>query len=224
MSSRARVFGVLALLIAWSAVGGALVSRESDGLDAPPPAGGASTLDLLATLPEDPRLTPTLPTALPTAQSVAQPDEKPRSIDGLRVAVPRLGIDLPLAMGELSRDVPRPGYAGATPERVALVYPEAALPGDAGNTYIYAHARVGMFLALWNARLDDLVLVLRDDGAVFRSYRIALIMPRVDPGDTRWLDPRGDERLTLQTSTGPRADDPRFIAVAYPVRSASGRP
>lgn len=138
-------------------------------------------------------------------------------VDGLRVALPRLGIDLPLAIGDPERDVPRAGFAGATPEFVALVYPGSRSPADGGNTYIYAHARSSMFLSLWNAALGENVLIIRADGSVARSYQVALIVPRVDPTDTHWLDPSGIERLTLQTSTGPRPDDPRFIVVAYPI-------
>jgi sortase (surface protein transpeptidase) len=139
------------------------------------------------------------------------------SVQGLRIAIPRLGIDLPLDVGDIGRDVPRPGFAGATPEGVALLFPGSTMPGRGGNSYIYAHARVGMFLALWGARIDDVVTLSRADGAPVRTYRIALVVPRVDPDDTQWLEAGGRERLTLQTSTGPRPTDPRFIAVAYPV-------
>lgn len=139
------------------------------------------------------------------------------SVDGLRIAIPRLGIDLPLDVGDIGRDVPRPDYSGATPEGVAWLFPGSNVPGRSGNSYVYAHARSGMFLALWSVRLDDVVLVLRSDRSVLRTYRIALVVPRVDPLDTHWLDSGGRERLTLQTSTGPRPMDPRFIAVAYPV-------
>jgi sortase (surface protein transpeptidase) len=165
-----------------------------------------------------------------TATSVHLPEtrgpdasEAPRVLDvaGLRIVLPRLGIDLPLDVGDPERDVPRPGFAGATPEHRAFVYPGSRSPGDSGNTYIYAHARAGMFLSLWNAKLGDTVVIARGDGSIARSYHITLIVPRVDPTDTRWLDAQGDERLTLQTSTGPRAEDPRFIVVAHPVAGPS---
>jgi len=160
------------------------------------------------------------------AQVRAQPAETPAepspSIHGLRITLPRLGIDLPLDTGDIGRDVPRSGYAGRTPEAVALVFPGTNIPGRGGNTYVYAHARKGMFLSLWDVRVDDAVFVVRDDRSVVRAYRITLVLPRVDPGDTGWLDPSGPERLTLQTSTGPRPEDPRFIAVAYPIDTATG--
>ena len=164
------------------------------------------------------------PTAAPTQEL---PTAKPLTIVGSRIAVPRLGIDLPLALGEIARDVPREGFAGATPENVAFVFPSSRLPGEGGNTYIYAHARTGMFLSLWGAKLGDEVVIYRPDDGARRSYRVALIAPRVNPTDAHWLDPNGEERLTLQTSTGPNPGDPRFIVVAYPEAApaqTAGRP
>jgi LPXTG-site transpeptidase (sortase) family protein len=166
------------------------------------------------------------PILLPETRGINTPTETPHvlKVDGLRVVVPRLAIDLPLEIGDLARDVPRPGFSGETPERVALVYPGSRSPGDGGNTYIYAHARNGMFLSLWNAKAGDVVVIARTDGSVVASYQVALIVPRVDPGDTHWLDTHGDERLTLQTSTGPRPEDPRFIVVAYRVAGPADVP
>ena len=160
---------------------------------------------------------PIAPTLLPTpAPSQELPTAKPVTVAGSRIAVPRLGIDLPLEFGEIARDVPREGFAGATPENVAFVFPSSRLPGEGGNTYIYAHARTGMFLSLWGAKVGDEVVIYRPDDGARRSYRVALIAPRVNATDAHWLDPNGEERLTLQTSTGPNPGDPRFIVVAYP--------
>lgn len=162
-------------------------------------------------------------TATPTANVVAPSTPIPipsgaLDLETLRITVPRLGIDLPLAYGDVERDVPRPGYAGDTPERVALVFPGSAPLRSGGNTYIYAHARVGMFLALWGARVDDEVdIYVARTPAMRLTYRVTRVLPRVDPNDTSWLDPAGPEHLTLQTSTGPYPTDPRFIVVAVPV-------
>ncbi len=151
--------------------------------------------------------------------ATAAPAPTPRDIADARVIVERLGIDLPLVWGDVARDVPRDGYAGATPERVALVFPGSALPGTGGNTYIYSHARTGMFLTLWQTRRGDLVVLRWPDTS--RQYLVSEIHPRIDPSDTTWLDARGPERLTLQTSTGPRASDPRFIVIATPFEADS---
>jgi sortase (surface protein transpeptidase) len=169
---------------------------------------------------------PAAPTDHPTPPPAPVATPQP-TIAGSRIAVPRLGIDLPLEVGEIARDVPRAGYAGGTPENAAFVFPSSRLPGEGGNTYIYAHARVGMFLALWGARLGDEVVIYRSDAGERRTYRVGLIAPRVNPTDAHWLDPSGDERVTLQTSTGPDPGDPRFIVVAYPEAApaqSAGRP
>jgi hypothetical protein len=161
-------------------------------------------------------LSPVVPLPATAGAASASPVPALTDIQDLRIAVPRLGIDLPLALGVVERDVPRDGFAGATPEDVALVYPGSRAPGDGGNTYIYAHARSGMFLSLWNTAIGDRVVISDVRTSAVLAYRVGLIVPRVDPSDTHWLEPTGVERLTLQTSTGPRPTDPRFIVVAYP--------
>lgn len=147
----------------------------------------------------------------PGVAAAAPPTASPPSIalDRLRISLPRLGIDLPLALGDVQRDT----VLGRTPEDVALLFPSTNVPGTGGNSYIYAHARNAMFLELWNVQLGDRVRISGPDGIHF-DYVITRIVPRVDPADTSWLDPTGPERITLQTSTGPTSAYPRFIAVA----------
>jgi len=131
--------------------------------------------------------------------------------DGYRVQVPRLGIDLPIAEGDIEQDVVRQ----QTPEGFAFHFPGTAIPGTVGNSYLYAHARRGMFLSLWNARVGDDVTIRTPDGAELK-FVVTEVHPRVPPADTSWLQPSGDERLTLQTSTGPNSGDPRFVVIAAP--------
>ncbi|MDP9245822.1 MAG: sortase [Chloroflexota bacterium] len=131
------------------------------------------------------------------------------ALEQLRIGIPRLGIDLPLALGDIERDV----RLGATPENVALLFPTTNVPGVGGNSYIYAHARNSMFLRLWDVKVGDRVRITGPEGLRF-DYAVTSVAPRVDPADTTWLDPTGSERLTLQTSTGPTSAYPRFIAVA----------
>jgi len=131
--------------------------------------------------------------------------------DGYRVLVPRLGIDLPIAEGDVERDV----VVQKTPENFAFHFPGTAIPGTPGNSYLYAHARQGMFLSLWNARVGDQVSITTPAGSALK-FVITEVHPRVPPADTSWLQPTTDERLTLQTSTGPNSGDPRFVVVAAP--------
>ncbi len=130
---------------------------------------------------------------------------------GYRLTIPRLGIDLPIAEGDIERDV----EAQRTPEHSAFHLPGTSLPGQAGNTYLYAHARPGMFLALWSAHPGDLVVISAPDGLVF-AYVVSEVLPRVPPRDVSPAQPTSEERLTLQTSTGPAPSDPRFVVLALP--------
>lgn len=166
-------------------------------LTAPQPAAPAEVAPSAAP-------SPAVASAPPPAASVPA-----IALDRLRITVPRLGIDLPLALGDVQRDV----VLGRTPEDVALLFPSTNVPGTGGNSYIYAHARNAMFLELWNVQLGDRVRIAGPDG-IHLDYVVTRIVPRVDPTDTSWLDPTGPERITLQTSTGPTSAYPRFIAVA----------
>jgi sortase (surface protein transpeptidase) len=157
------------------------------------------------------------PTPTPTAsvaEASAQPTATPApTVVGMRIRIPRLGIDLPLQEGDQVRDVPSGTGPGATPEGAAFHFPGTAVPGQVGNSFVYAHARVGMFLSLWRAAVGDRVEIGRPDGSTL-AYTVAEVHPAVPSKDTSWLQPTDDERLTLQTSTGPTPAYPRFIVVA----------
>jgi len=133
---------------------------------------------------------------------------------GYRIQIPRLGIDLPITEGDLARDIDQQ----KTPEGFAFHLPGTSVPGLGGNTYLYAHARIGMFLTLWNARPGDQVVISTPDLRTLR-YLIREVQPRVPPEDVSWVQPTAGEQLTLQTSTGPNPTDPRFIAIAVPATS-----
>jgi len=102
-----------------------------------------------------------------------------------------------------------------TPEGFAFHFPGTSIPGLGSNTYLYAHARTGMFLTLWNVQPGDQVLISTPDLQLL-TYVITEVHPRVAPGDLSWIQATPGERLTLQTSTGPDPGDPRFVAVAVP--------
>jgi LPXTG-site transpeptidase (sortase) family protein len=155
-------------------------------------------------------------TPVPTASSVSPSPVSPTPVptvgpipDGYRIQIPRLRIDLPIAEGDIEQDVVRQ----QTPEDSAFHFPGTAIPGTFGNSYLYAHARRGMFLSLWNARIGDQVIVTTPAGGELK-FVVTEVHPRVAPSETSWLRSAGDERLTLQTSTGPNSGDPRFVVVA----------
>ncbi|HEX9269937.1 MAG TPA: sortase [Candidatus Limnocylindria bacterium] len=158
--------------------------------------------------------TPTAALGSPSPAPSPTPTRDPRAPipDGYRVQIPRLGIDLPISEGDLVRDVDQQ----RTPENFAFHYPGTSIPGRGSNTYLYAHARVGMFLSLWNARPGDEIYVSTPDLRALR-YVVTEVHPRVAVTETSWVLPTTDERLTLQTSTGPNPGDPRFVVVAVPM-------
>lgn len=163
----------------------------------------------------DPTVEPTvLATLRPPSSGVvvtASPNAVVPIPDGHRVRMPRLRIDLPIAEGIIQRDVEQQ----QTPEGYAFHLPGTAIPGQRGNTYIYSHARAGMFLSLWDARVGDEVVIVAPDGRTI-AYLVSEVRPRVAPNDVSVAQLTADERLTLQTSTGPNPSDPRFVVIALP--------
>jgi sortase (surface protein transpeptidase) len=195
----------------------------------PPLAGGALVLIGILLIAGAGLGTPTPPSVAPTPLAIATtaapvPSTTPSATAtrdprtpiplGYRIQIKRLGIDLPIAEGDVSRDID----LQKTPEGFAFHLPGTSIPGLGGNTYLYAHARTGMFLSLWNVRPGDQVVISTPDLRALR-YVISEVHPRVPPADVSWVQPTDGERLTLQTSTGPKPNDPRFIAIAVPAPS-----
>jgi hypothetical protein len=126
-----------------------------------------------------------------------------------RVAVAGLGIDLPVVRGP----------SGYPPCRVALYHAQVAQPREPGITFIYAHARTGMFLPLltrWRidrgkSLIGKTVKVWTSDSYV-SSYRIYLV--RVTTDAMAGVTSLSNERLWLQTSTGPNTTYPKLIVQA----------
>jgi sortase (surface protein transpeptidase) len=186
--------GVSALFFALAAI---LISGVSVHTDAGPPSPAAS------------RSVP--PTAIATVAASPSATPLPPIPLGYRIQMPRLSIDLAILEGDVERDV----VQLKTPENFAFHLPGTGVPGSGMNSYIYAHARIGMFINLWNARVGDEVFISTPDGRVMR-YLVSEVHPRVPPDEVQWVAPTPPDRLTLQTSTGPNPSDARFIVVALP--------
>lgn len=182
--------------------GGAVVPDATARVQPPAPSSASEPVPTAAAA------TAPLATEAP-ASAIPQPTAALPSTSAYRIEIPRLGVNLPVAEGDVPRDIDQE----RTPEDYAFHLPGTSMFG-AGNTYIYAHARPGMFLSLWNARLGDLVMARTPSGT--REYVVAEIHPRVPPTQVSWAGPSADTRLTLQTSTGPNSDDPRFVVIARP--------
>jgi hypothetical protein len=134
------------------------------------------------------------PTPSPTpAPSISGPTTRVAT----RVAVPALGIDLPVIRQT----------AGYPPCRVAMYLASLTQPGLGGVTYLYAHAQAGMFLPLLKESLVNdgrrmlgmTVLVWTGDNLRF-TYQIQEVRRHVTTlyAAMQW---RG-ESAWLQTSEG----------------------
>jgi LPXTG-site transpeptidase (sortase) family protein len=149
-----------------------------------------------------------------TPKASATRDPRAPIPPGYRIQIPRLRIDLPITEGDVTRDIDQQ----KTPEGFAFHLPGTSIPGLGSNTYLYAHARTGMFLSLWDAQPGDQVVISTPDLRALR-YVIREVHARVPPDDISWVQPTDGEQLTLQTSTGPNPTDPRFVAIAVPATS-----
>jgi sortase (surface protein transpeptidase) len=198
-----RSFAVFAGIVLL-AVGIALVAGS-----ALPPAGSVAPL-AFPTAPASATPASTAASDSPTVSATPAPTIGPIP-DGYRIQIARLGINLPIAEGDIERDV----VAQQTPENFAFHFPGTAIPGTLGNSYLYAHARIGMFSSLRTASIGDRVTITTPAGVELK-FVVTEVHPKVPPADTSWLQPSADERLTLQTSTGPNPQDPRFVVIAAP--------
>jgi LPXTG-site transpeptidase (sortase) family protein len=127
----------------------------------------------------------------------------------LGVRIPRLGVDAPIVEGD---GVDVPGHAVAH-------HPGTAWPGEGSNSYLYGHAREGLFGELWQVRTGDLVEVRLADGRLAR-YRVSEIRPLVEWDDLSVLQPTTRDRLTLQTCLWYDLTSPRLVVIAEPVTGA----
>lgn len=135
-----------------------------------------------------------------------------------RIAIPSLEIDLPI----ISRDlvIPNQGPAQYPPCDVAIFHSAFGQPGQAGATYLYAHARPGMFLPLLTASeqrngasmLGSIVEVYTDDNHRY-VYTITLVKRHATDFSIADAAP-GRSVLVLQTSEGPRGTIPKLQVLA----------
>jgi hypothetical protein len=152
----------------------------------------------------------------------AEPDACSSDRVATRVVVPALGIDLPV--------VKPPGGADTYPLcDVAMYIQELSQPGLPGATYLYAHAREGMFLPLLEeSRADEgsrmigmLVQVYSSDDRLF-LYEITEVRPHQLTLDDA-LAARASE-LWLQTSEGPKGTPEKLQVVAKPLGDGPADP
>lgn len=160
---------------------------------------------------------PTVPPSVPAMSPVTGGD-----VVATRVVIASLGIDLPVVSGDVS--VPDQGPAGYPPCDVALYMPTFSQPGEPGATYLYAHARPGMFLPLLEAseKGDDgeslvgtrVDVYTSDD--VRHTYEVRRVKRHALDLALAQDIPARSERLVLQTSEGPRGTAAKLQLLAVP--------
>lgn len=107
---------------------------------------------------------------------------------------------------------------------VALYHTAFGQPGHGTTTYLYAHAREGMFLPLLEASeqrdgaslIGALVQVFTSDARV-HVYEIVQVKRHATDFSIVDQAPPGTEQLVLQTSEGPAGTIPKLQILAVPL-------
>jgi len=166
------------------------------------------------------------PTGLQTLEPLVTPEPSGSAAAVARVAtrvvVPALGIDLPVIL--------QPGSADSFPPcNVAMYIQQLHQPGQAGATYLYAHARTGMFLPILTASqvnngksmIGMLIQVYTSDNMEF-LYEAVAVRRHITDLDSAFATT--DETLWLQTSEGPRGTIQKVQVIAKPLSSSPADP
>ena len=174
-------------------------------VEAPPVARG------LATFLPLPSIDTTF--ALPPPGADASQPPFPADRVSTRIVIRRLGIDLPvmLQVGD--------SYGIYPLCDVALYQPQLGQPGQGRATYIYAHAREGMFLPLLEqSERNDGAKMLGMTVEVYTSddWRYVYTITEVRRHTRNLNDALNatTERLWMQTSEGPAGHVPKLQVVA----------
>jgi hypothetical protein len=149
---------------------------------------------------------PPIQTGSPTA--TVPPSGPPADRVATRVLVPALDIDLPVVK-------PPAGFPYCNVAMYLAIFSQPGLPGA---TYLFAHARTGMFLPLLThesngSMLGMTVWVYTSDDQVF-LYKIAKVRPHYPANGSLRDLPVKDGQLWLQTSEGPYNTSTKLQVVA----------
>ena len=204
MRLRFRLIPALLTAFGVALLAGGLLSYTS-AVEQPPAARPLATYEPLPTI--DPAIVLPGASTGPEASPTFPPDRV-----ATRIVIRRLDIDLPIV---LQNDY-NPDYPLCN---VAMYIPSLFQPGQDRATYLYAHAREGMFLPLLNASL-------RNDGAKMLGMTVEvytsdnwLFLYTVTEVRRHTLSLNDainttTERLFLQTSEGPNGTIPKLQVVA----------
>jgi LPXTG-site transpeptidase (sortase) family protein len=147
--------------------------------------------------------------ALPGASGAPAEAAPPAAVQGvaprrgLWIEMPGLSIALPIQKGDGSNNIP---------QWKALVYPGTAWPGEAGNSYLYAHGYWEMFGPLLYAQPGDLAELHNYDTGVVRDLHVSRVVGRVAYNDSKWLALKtAVPTVTLQTCVDYNPKGDRYI-------------
>jgi len=191
--------------------------------------GGCASGDGVSNAPS-PASSQTRPSSLPSSAesqpsaTAATPSPAPSQADPARddlpsrVVIEALEIDLPIVSGDLAVAGNSPDYPLCDVAQYLTTY---RYPGRPGTTWIYAHAREGMFLPLLTASEQDdgesligTEVEVYSTGARRYTYRITDVQ-RHALDRTVAAGLAADERiLVLQTSEGPTGTVPKLQITA----------
>jgi len=122
---------------------------------------------------------------------------------GLWIELPGLSIALPIQKGDGSNNIP---------QWKALVYPGTAWPGEAGNSYVYAHGYWEMFGPLLYAKPGDAAYLHNYDTGAMRNLHVSRVVGRVPYNDSKWLALKtAVPTVTLQTCVDYNPKGDRYI-------------
>ena len=220
-----------ALVMAWSVtlLAGGVFSLAPPGSDADPatpsldPGNPIETRAPTTTPAATPPTATQTPLPSPTRSAAPSPTAEPSGTAAppTRIVIAALGIDLPV----VRQDLEVPGNPSLYPLcDVAQYLVHYVTPGEEGSTYIYGHARAGMFLALLEASQRDdgtemigaLVEVYAAD-LTRHLYEIYVVKRHATDLSLADNVPAGEHRLVLQTSEGPRGTIPKLQVAARPI-------
>jgi hypothetical protein len=169
------------------------------------------------------------PSAMASAEPTAEPTEKPagRAV-ATRVVIPALKIDLPIVKGNSS--YPYCNVAMYLTTETATQADSFGQPGEGRATYLYAHARDGMFGPIYELAIPGrngkkmlgmVVQVYTSDDRLYLYEIREVRLHQLDLDDALGAT---SEELWLQTSEGPKGTPGKTQLRALPISVGDADP
>lgn len=189
-----------------------------------PPATAvpAAAVDILAPTP-----LPVTPAVL-TPAVVIPPAPTPVGVPPDRIVIPRLNLDAAVEPSGMVPSTTVPGVAEwAIPDHRAAGWLNTSAPfARPGNTVLAGHHNIHgeVFRGLWDlAAGDEIVLYAGQQVRRYRVSQVLVVAERDRPlaerlANAPYIQPTGDERLTLVTCWPYESNTHRTIVIAYPER------